>query len=167
MKKTITTKSIALFLAAAILFSSCASTTIIRSEPSGAKVYLNGEYRGKTPYSYTDTKIIGSSTSVKLTKEGYEPLFESFSRNEEADVGAIIAGILVWVPFLWTMKYKPYHAYELVPYKENYQTITQIDEKQDSDSKIQKLRDLKQLLDEKVITKEEFQKEKSKILNGK
>jgi len=45
--------------------------------------------------------------------EGYEDFLGSFSRDEEVDVGAIIGGIFFLFPFLWTMKYKPFHTYEL------------------------------------------------------
>ena len=102
-------------LAGAILFASCSSTTLIQSVPNGAKVYLNGEYAGVTPYSHTDTKIVGSTTMVRLEKEGYETMNTAFSRNEDADVGAIIGGIFFLFPFLWTMKYKPTRTYELIP----------------------------------------------------
>lgn len=103
-------------LAAAVL-AGCASTTIINSEPSGASLYLNGEKVGVTPYTHTDTKIVGSTTTVTLKKEGYQDLVTAFSRNEEASVGAIIGGIFVLVPFLWVMEYKPSHFYEMVPLK--------------------------------------------------
>ena len=52
--------------------SSCASTTIINSNPQGAKVYMNQSFVGTTPYTHTDTKIVGSTTAIKLTMEGYE-----------------------------------------------------------------------------------------------
>ncbi len=160
-----TTKTISLLLAGSILFTSCASTTTIQSNPSGAKVYLNGEPVGTTPYTHQDTKIVGSTTIVKLEKEGYEPLHTAFSRDEEVDVGAIIGGVLVWVPFLWTMKYKPLHTYELTPSSGSEQpkiktTLPQTQTK----SKADRLREVKQLLDEKVITQEEYEKEKKKIL---
>ncbi|MFA6886912.1 MAG: PEGA domain-containing protein [Fermentimonas sp.] len=108
-------KSAALILAVSVLFASCSSSTLIQSSPSGAKVYMNEEFLGVTPFSYSDTKIVGSTTSLRLEKEGFEPLYTYLSRNEEVDVGAIIGGIFVWVPFLWTMKYKPVHNYELRP----------------------------------------------------
>ena len=166
-KKTITTKTVSLFLAAAILLSSCASTTMIQSNPSGAKLYLNGETVGKTPYTHTDTKIVGSTTTVSLKKEGYETLNTSFSRDEEVDVGAIIGGIFVLVPFLWTMKYKPTHTYELSPSFDNNQTTILKENPQDTESKADRLREIKQLFDEKILTEEEYEKEKKKILNEK
>ena len=102
-------------MAFAVLFASCSSTTLIQSEPSGAKVYMNGEYKGVTPFSYSDTKIVGSVTDIRLEKEGYETLHTLLSRNESADVGAIIGGVFFLFPFLWTMKYNPTHLYELKP----------------------------------------------------
>ncbi len=96
------------------LLCSCASTTQIRSTPPGANLFIEGEKLGQTPYSYTDTHIVGSVVHAKMTKSGYEDLNVSFSRSEEADVGAIIGGVLAFVPFLWTMKYKPGHSYEMV-----------------------------------------------------
>lgn len=160
-----TTKTISLLLAGSILLTSCASTTMIQSNPGGAKLYLNGEPVGTTPYTHQDTKIVGSTTTVKLEKEGYETLNTSFSRDEEVDAGAIVGGILVLVPFLWTMKYKPTHTYELKPIPGNEQLRTETQPQQNQiKSKADRLRELKQLLDEKVITQAEYEKEKKKIL---
>ncbi len=117
-------KSTALLMVVAVLFASCSSSTLIQSNPSGARVYMNEEFLGVTPFSYSDTKIVGSTTSLRLEKEGYEPLYTYISRNEEADIGAIIGGLLVWVPFLWTMKYKPVHTYELKPLGNAFQAKT-------------------------------------------
>jgi hypothetical protein len=164
-KQRITTKIISLLLTGSILLTSCASTTMIQSSPSGAKVYLNGEPVGTTPHIHRDTKIVGSTNTVKLEKEGYNPLNTSFSRDEEVDVGAIIGGLFVLVPFLWTMKYKPTHTYELTPSSGNEQPIIKTNPQQNqTKSKADRLRELKQLLDEKVITQEEYEKEKKKIL---
>lgn len=160
-----TTKAISLLLAGSVLLTSCASTTMIQSNPSGAKIYLNGEPVGATPYAHRDTKIIGSTTAVKLEKEGYEPLNTSFSRNEQVDAGAIVGGIFFLVPFLWTMKYKPTHTYELTPSSGNEQPKIKTQPQQNqTKSKADRLRELKRLLDEKVITQEEYEKEKKKIL---
>jgi hypothetical protein len=100
---------------AAIVLSlaACASTTIIQSVPSGARLYLNGEAAGSTPYTMTDTKIVGSSTTVRLELPGYEPTTGLITRNEEFDAGACIGGIFLLVPFLWIEGYKPLHTFEL------------------------------------------------------
>lgn len=108
-------RAMTLFLALAIFFCSCSSTTIIQSTPSEAKVYLNGEYVGTTPHRHSDTKIVGSSTQVTLEKEGYEDFNTVFARDEKLDVGALIGGLFVLVPFLWVMKYKPNRTFEMKP----------------------------------------------------
>lgn len=90
----------------------CASTTTIRSSDSDAKIYVDGELKGKGVATHTDTKTIGSSTSVRIEKPGCEPMYFNFSRNEEFDAGACAGGVSVLVPFLWVQKYKPEHNYE-------------------------------------------------------
>lgn len=110
-------------------FSACASSTVIESKPSGAKVFLNGEPVGKTPYTMTDTKFVGSSTTVRLEAEGYEPYTAVVSRTEEVDVPPIVAGICLGASvvglafFLWAMKYKPNHTYELTPLRGGSSTM--------------------------------------------
>lgn len=105
----------AVLIGAAVLLSSCSSTTIIQSSPSGAKLYMNGERVGTTPYTHTDTKIVGSTTILKITSEGYEDFNGVLKRDEDVNVGAIIGGIFFLFPFLWVMDYKPTHFYELAP----------------------------------------------------
>ncbi|SFQ47754.1 PEGA domain-containing protein [Hymenobacter arizonensis] len=162
---------VAVLLAGTILTSSCASSTMLQSLPTGAKVYLNGEAVGTTPYRHTDSKIVGSTTSVRLEKEGYETYNTAFSRDEEADVGAIVGGVFLLIPFLWTMKYKPEHSYELksiipgapaiftapaAPVAPAAGTTTK--------SRAERLRENKKLFDEKVLTEAEYEKEKKRIL---
>ncbi|MGJ1445647.1 PEGA domain-containing protein [Sphingobacterium spiritivorum] len=157
-------KTVILSLASTMLFASCASKTLIQSNPSGAKVFLNGESVGVTPYAYEDTKIIGSTTHVKLEKEGYETLNTSFSRNEKADVGAIIGGVFVLVPFLWTMKYKPERTYDLIPAGASKpQAVTS--DKANSKSTADRLKELKELFDQKLISQEEYDAQRKKILD--
>lgn len=103
-----------LTVTATVLLCSCASTTQINSAPPGADLFIDGQKVGKTPYSYTDTKITGSVTNIKLKKPGYENLDVILTRSEQADTGAIVGGVLSLVPFLWTMKYNPVHDYEMV-----------------------------------------------------
>lgn len=83
--------------------------------PNGAKLYMDGEPVGITPYAYTDTKIVGSSTPVRLVMKGYQDFNGVLKRNEEANVGAIIGGLFLLFPFFWTMDYKSSHTYELIP----------------------------------------------------
>ncbi|HEX8441263.1 PEGA domain-containing protein [Archangium sp.] len=102
----------------ALVFSvGCASTTIIRTEPGEANLYIDGSKVGKTPYTYEDTKVVGSSTRVRITKEGYKDFETVLKRDEEFQVGPCIGGFFFLVPWLWIMGYKPEHTYELTPEK--------------------------------------------------
>ena len=160
-----------LALATLILLESCASSTMIQSNPTGAKLYLNSSYVGVTPYRHTDTKIVGTTTYVRLEKEGYEPLNTSFSRDEQADAGAIVGGIFLLFPFLWTMKYDPSHIYELAP-PGNFQqpavapSMPLASDSTSASPKAAQLRDVKKLFDEGILTKDEYEKEKKKILDS-
>ncbi|AVR45196.1 PEGA domain-containing protein [Christiangramia fulva] len=98
-----------------LLFSSCASSTIIDSYPSNATIYINGEKVGKTPYKHRDTKIVGSTNEVRIEKTGFKTYKSSFSKNEEIAVGPLIGGVFVLVPYLWIMKYKKARVYDLIP----------------------------------------------------
>ena len=160
------TKAIAIMLAGLILLSSCVSTTMIQSFPSEADLYLNGELAGTTPYTHSDTKIVGTTTTVRLEKEGYQPYEAIMARNEKAAIGAIFAGMFLLFPFLWTMKYKPSRTYQLQPISETPGTDNII-EPQMSQTKAERLREMKKLLDDGIITKEEYEKEKKKILDEK
>ena len=72
----------------ALLLTGCASSTLIRSTDPGAKIYIDGEYKGTGTASHSDTKIVGSTTNVTLKKDGCQPENYSFARNEEVDAGA-------------------------------------------------------------------------------
>jgi hypothetical protein len=106
---------IALSLLLAFGLTACTSSTVIRSNVPGARVYLNDMYVGNTPYVMSDTKIVGSTTRVRIEAEGYEPYRGVITRNEVFDVGACIGGVLVLFPFLWIMGYQPDRLYELGP----------------------------------------------------
>lgn len=95
----------ALLLIPAIL-TSCSSTTLIKTEQQGIKVYADGSFLGNSPVPYSDTKIVGSSTTITLKKAGCADQTYMISRNEDFSVGACIGGALVLVPFLWIMGYK-------------------------------------------------------------
>ena len=105
-------KKVLLVSLAALYMAACSSTTGVRSTDPEAKIYIDGEMKGKGYVSHTDTKIMGSTTSVRIEKEGCEPQFYSFARNEEFDAGACAGGVFVLVPFLWVQKYKAEHVYE-------------------------------------------------------
>jgi hypothetical protein len=111
--RSVASRTAAALCATALL--ACSSETVIRSNPPGAKVFIDGSFVGTTPYTMSDTKIVGSTTSVRLEYPGYAPLTTNISRNEEFDVVACIGGVFFLPIFLWIEGYKPEHTYELAP----------------------------------------------------
>jgi hypothetical protein len=161
---------LSIFLFGCLLFTGCGSTTLIKSIPEGAKVFIDGEPVGVTPYQHYDTKIIGSHTDIRLIMDGYENLDTWITRDEDLDVGALVGGILFPpIPFLWMMKYKPQHTYEMIPYYVDPQRVEGAEENvipQNNQQKSlsDKLYELKDLLDKGIITQQEFDAQKKKIL---
>lgn len=95
-----------------LVFTSCSSTTLIRVTDPQAKIYIDDYLAGTGSATHSDTKIVGSVTSVRLEKSGCEPAYYTFSRSEEFDAGACAGGLLTLVPFLWIQKYKAERTYE-------------------------------------------------------
>lgn len=104
--------AVMLLLPLTIAIFGCSSTTVISSTDRDAKIYVDGQMLGKGTVTYTDTKIVGSTTQVMMKKEGCESQTFMFSRNEEFDAGACAGGVFLLFPFLWIQKYHPQHSYE-------------------------------------------------------
>jgi hypothetical protein len=161
------TKLSILILSASILFTSCASTTLINSTPSGAELYINEEAVGVTPYSMTDTKIVGSCSSIRIEKEGYNEFYTTICRTEEVDGGAVVGGFFFWPAWLWAMKYKSSHYYKLTPKTGEEESLEQLlNNNQSSGNKTIKNSDSDEngktmdLNDATPISSEEFEKQK-------
>src|SRR4030043_1043558 len=67
----------------------CASATLVKSNPPGAKLYLDRQLKGETPYTYADRAAAGTMKSVTLNKEGYKD-FTGHIKREGLSVGALI-----------------------------------------------------------------------------
>jgi hypothetical protein len=101
--------------------AACASTTMLKSTPAGAKFYADGHYLGEGSVSYTDKKIVGSTTVIEVKKEGFKDKVASISRSAQLNAGALVGGILLsptvlgLLFFLWVMDYSPYYVFDLEP----------------------------------------------------
>lgn len=103
-----------LLLLSAMRVTACSSTAVIRSSDPDSRIYVNGEYMGtgQGHANSTDQKVAFSKNDVEIRKDGCAAENTSFRRSEEADVGAIVGGILGTVPLLWVAEYKPHHGYD-------------------------------------------------------
>jgi len=76
-------KRTAIALVALVAFAGCATSTLIQSEPPGAKVYdSNGTELGTTPYTHESSIWIWESDKLELRKDGYKNKTVEVSRNE-------------------------------------------------------------------------------------
>ena len=101
-----------LLLLSAMRVTACSSTAVSRSSDPDSRIYVNGEYMGTGHSHYTDQKVALSNNDVEIQKDGCVAGKTSFSRSQEAEVGAIVGGILGTVPLLWVAGYKPHHSYD-------------------------------------------------------
>jgi PEGA domain-containing protein len=119
--------SVALTVASALV-SSCASTTVIRSNPSGAIVRdIRGQKVGKTPYTYTGTGTINSQETFSLEKPGYEDATVIVKRDQVNGLAVAgwaagglltswtIVGLGLFAGILWSADYAPAYNVELEP----------------------------------------------------
>jgi hypothetical protein len=90
----------------------CASTTLLKSNPSGAKIQVDGQVVGETPQFYTDKAVAGTSKIVTLKKEGYKDL-NSYIKREKFSVPNLIGGIFLIVPFIWILEYPSQYTFKM------------------------------------------------------
>ena len=83
MKKNYSKNLLFGILALSLSFASCTSSTVIKSIPEEAKVYLNDEFVGTTPYRMSDDKIIYSDTYVELKTDGYKDFSTVKTKDEK------------------------------------------------------------------------------------
>jgi len=105
-------KKLIVLVTAFLFFVGCSSSTMIKSNPSGAKLYLDGNYKCVTPCTHSDKTLMGTSKTILLKKEGYQHFAGSIKR-EEAQVGPIIAGVFFVIPFLWALGYPDEYNFEM------------------------------------------------------
>lgn len=148
----------ALFLLV-VLAASCASSTIISSTPKGAKLFIDGQAVGSTPHRHRDSKVSLSTTNYRIEAPGYRTLQGSINKDGQVHVGAAVGGFFLFIPWLWVMRYHDNYHFELERDGEVPEAVPLMS------TKAQRLLELKALLDAGVLTQEEFDREKKKILD--
>ena len=93
-------------------FFGCASATVIKSNPSEAKLLLDGQYIGETPYTYSDRATAGTMRTVTLKKEGYKD-FTGTIKREKFSVPAFMGGLFFLIPFIWITEYPSEYTFEM------------------------------------------------------
>ena len=162
-----------IFLLPVIFLLSCASSTTIKTQPSGVKVYEGEALKGVTPYMHWD-RAVGGSRTFTLKKEGYKDKTITVTKSEFNPIRLIAPPILAW-PWLYGYPYEHYFELEEViqnnapsSTKPNIPAASNLGtQPSSSDSKyVQKLRELKKLKDEGLLTDKEYEGKKAAILQG-
>lgn len=96
----------------AFIWTGCASQTTINSNPTGAKLKIDGADVGTTPYQYNEDSVwIWTKHQVQLSKEGYQ---DSTRQIKGEFSGKNIAiGILCCLPILFAGEYEPQYNFAL------------------------------------------------------
>lgn len=105
-------KKLIVLTAALFFLFGCASATIIKSNPPGAKLYLDEELKGETPYTYQDKSPAGKSRIVTLKKEGYRDFIGQIKRNKFSP-GAFVGGMIFIIPLIWITEYPSEYTFEM------------------------------------------------------
>ena len=113
MKKR-TIQLFSVLMAAIVLLSSCASSTMLSSNPAGATVYLDQAQIGVTPFTYSDTKISGAKTNLRLSLSGYSDLYVTI-KKDELNAGRLVVGLFLWWPTLiWCTEYQGNYLFNMI-----------------------------------------------------
>lgn len=86
---------ISYLMSCATLFSGSSDTVSILSEPSSAKVYVNGNYVGNTPVSNVLKR--DKDYNILVKKDGYEPGNATLTRSFNAVAILNLINLLCWV----------------------------------------------------------------------
>ena len=110
-------KAVSVFLVLAILLpmvSSCVTKTKVtfNTDVTGADVYVDGEYIGKTPATKKLSNAVWEDPEIVIKKEGYRDMRTGVKKEVKA-VNLIFGVILWWPSFLWVHGPKSQQHYVL------------------------------------------------------
>lgn len=151
----------------ATLFTGTRQNVSIDSNPQGADIIIDGQKMATTPAKIKVDReleaLLYGGKEIQFDLEGYKKLgYELDARLNS------VAIINFFNPLFWGIdivtgavtRYDNYYNFQLMPLEfNNTQSITE-----SNMEKYEKLVQLKKLLEDGVITQEEFEKEKAKIL---
>lgn len=84
-------------LLVASLLGACSTTATINTVPQGAKVWVRGEYRGRTPIEVKlEDGTYASATYVKLAKKGFRPA--EVKLKPTWSPGFLVLNVLLFLP---------------------------------------------------------------------
>ena len=104
-------RCLCIFLLTSVLMFGCASSTILKSLPEGAKVYsTQGALLGVTPYSHWDRNISNAEQKLLLVADGYKNR-EISIRKDCLYIHRLFAPPVLALP--WLLGYDVEYTFEL------------------------------------------------------
>ena len=124
-------KLITLFVLVTFLSACAPHQALIRSEPPGAIVTIDGTEIGETPIHYDYTLSPGNQHQVQISHQGYEQV-DLTIKADKTDAGAmkrwLMAGVVwspLWIGTIFTKKLK--ESYLFVMKRDKPQLTAKID----------------------------------------
>ena len=145
----------------------CSESTVVRSYPPGAKLYMNGHFEGLTPIVYTASRGEYSKGvfRARLEREGYAPLEENLRIGV---CGGRIAGAIFTVGIVFLFKgptcFRSPQDFALAPVAAQAQPSEDGGARQPSME--ERLRRIERMRDQGTITNEEYERYRKEILKG-
>lgn len=159
-----------------LLLLSCASTTYIKSLPSGANVYEGDALMGVTPYMYWDREATGPENAGKtftLRKHGYADKKITIHKDVLNIPRLFFPAPIFSLP--WAYDYKEEYFFDLEPVDQRkapspHKILNQrggaVVHDQPYSESSGKLRELKKLYDEGLLTDEEYEMKRAEIIDN-
>jgi hypothetical protein len=151
-----------------VLLLGCASSTYIRTVPTGAKVLEGETLKGVTPYFHYDRDPGPASRTFRITMDGYKEQTVNIKKTEFY-AHRLIAPPVIGLP--WTYGYPNEYVFVMEedkdykgPRVKKENIPLSANAGKTSDLNVRKLEELKKLKDEGLLTEQEYEAKKKEVL---
>lgn len=149
-------------VALCLTLAGCAESTLIRSYPPGAKLYVNDQYIGVTPHAFTVPRqeFADHTFTARVERDGYAPAEETLQKR--TCTGRVVGGIFSFgISFIFKRPtcFDTHQDFSLTPLPNQAAAAHQptIEER---------LQRIERMRDQGTITNEEYEHYRSEILKG-
>jgi hypothetical protein len=108
----------ALFISSLLLMTSlsaCTKASLILTRPSGAKVYINGAYKGITPLTYHSSQGLPDRFAIKVEREGFQSI--EFYIDKSPSLLPLLLTPLYGISILFNSALEGQYKIDLMPLK--------------------------------------------------